>query len=144
MQDPVSKGHGATVQSYISQLLPLSLVLCGLEHCPAATDCLIKAFLFFCFDCCFQMSQFRCIIGPINGLTLLQGVNHEHSLTVVENRGHHLANRCNWLEFFGRQRHRMFPSFTLRLGFRIKLVKLCLILGHKSLENIGWVSLKTI
>ena len=47
VQDVVSKGQGATVQSYIFQFLPFPLVLCGLEHCHAATECLVKAFLFF-------------------------------------------------------------------------------------------------
>ena len=122
------------------QLLPLPLVLCGLELCPAATECLIKAFLFFWggFDCFFQLSQFRCIIGPFNGLTLLQEVDYEHSLTVPENRGHQFANRCNSLELFERWRPRMFPLFTLRLGFRIKMVNPILILGHKSLEK-NWL-----
>ena len=63
---------------------------------------------------------------------------------VPEKRGHHLANRCNLLELFRGWRPWMFPLFTLRLGFKIRMVNPCFILGHKSLEEIGWVSLKTI
>ena len=92
----VSKGHSATVQRYIFQLLPCAI--CAVKHCPAVTECLIKA---FCFDCFFQQSQVQCIIGCVNGLTLLQEVNREHSLTVPENGAITLPTDATCLSFFG-------------------------------------------
>ena len=37
----------------------------------------------------------------VNGLTLLQEVNHEHSLTVPENKGYHLPTDAASLNFLG-------------------------------------------